>query len=71
MNPRPPLREDLPYEEEFALRRAELWTPAGAPGWQRRRRDAAAWLVAWKEAGEELIERTDQRIARDEARLGR
>lgn len=71
MNDRPPLCADLPYEQEIAQRRAELWTPAGAPDWQQRRRDAAAWLVAWKEAGEDLIDRTHQRIARDEARLER
>jgi hypothetical protein len=69
VNDRPPLRADLAYEEEFALRRAELWTPAGAPDWQQRRRDAAAWLVAYKEAAEDLTERTEQRIARDELRL--
>lgn len=69
MTERPPLRTDMPYEDEFALHRAEFWTPAGAPRWQQRRRDAAAWLVAYKEAGEELTERTEERIARDELRL--
>ena len=59
----------LPYEEEFALQRAELWTAAGKPDWQDRRRRAAAWLVARKEATEELIERTEARIARDLQRL--
>lgn len=69
MSVRPPLDPGLPYEEEFRRRRAELWTPTGAPDWQRLRREAAAWLVGWKEAGEDLTERTEQRIARDEARL--
>jgi hypothetical protein len=69
MSARPPLRADMPYEEEFALHRAELWTPAGARNWQQRRRSAAAWLVAYKEAGEELTQRTEDRIVRDELRL--
>ncbi len=66
---RPPLRGDMPYEDEFALHRAELWTPAGAPGWQERRRAAAAWLVAYKEASDDLVQRTEARILRDEQRL--
>lgn len=60
---------NLPYEEEFSLARAELWAAAGEAGWQERRRKAAAWLVARKEATDELIERTEARIARDEQRL--
>jgi len=50
--------------------RAELWTPVGAPLWRERRREAAERLIAWHEADDELKDRTEERIARDIARLG-